>query len=173
MKLELQGLDKSFANIDKLAKQTKQEVQGELNYFGFDVEQQAKQLVASNSSDEGSLLRSIHHVPGNLEVSIVASIEHAAWIEFGTRKFAAVYVNSLPKDWQTYAQKFRGSGTGNFKDFMQRLLGWMKRKGIEESAAYPIARKLMIQGIKPKPFLYPAFRDNVPKLKARLKEVIK
>ena len=173
MKLTLQGLDKSFANIDKLAKETRVEIQGELDAFGDDVEQEAKQLVASNSSDEGALLRSIHRVSGNLEVSIVASIEHAAWIEFGTRKFAAAYVNSLPQDWQTYAQQFRGSGTGSYQDFMQRLLGWMKRKGIEESAAYPIARKILRDGIRQRPFLYPAFTDNIPKLKERLKQVIK
>lgn len=168
-KVDIKGFDKALKDIEKLAKETREDVQIELNAFGLDVQQQAKQLAPAN---EGLLRNRIDVLPGNLEVSVVASVEYAAYLEFGTRKFAAQYVSSLPADWQTYAASFRGAGPGG-GGFMERLLVWMNKKGIEESAAYPIARKIMRDGIRPQPFLYPAYRDNVPKLKANLKKIFK
>lgn len=171
IRMEIKGLDAAIKNVSQVASNVKKDVQGELTAFGFDVEQRAKQRVASNSSDEGALLNSVSTKPGNLEVTVVAAIEYAAFIEFGTRKFAESYVSSLPSEWKQYASQFRGKGGDG--DFMTRLLGWMKRKGIDEALAYPIARKIMTYGIKQKPFLYPSIQEALPELNKRLKEIFK
>ena len=190
-KVEIKGLDASLKNIEKIAKQTEKNLNAELKAFGLDVVRDANGSVAS---DEGLLRNSISSKSSDLEVSIVANTDYAAYVEFGTRKFASEYVSTLPSDWQEYASKFRGAGGGSFDEFLYRLVLWVKRKGIagtysvktkrrtgkrknfdaeDLQAAYLIARKILRDGIQAKPFLYPAFRDNLPKLKERLKNVIK
>lgn len=167
-------------NIDQLAKRIKaigkdieQKVQLEMNAFADDVATDAKNLVASNSSDEGNLLRSIHPIYMDLSVAVAASATYAAYIEFGTRKFAAAHVASLPKTWQELASKSKGSAGGNFRDLLMAITAWCKRKGIDEKAAYPIARKIVIDGIRARPFLYPSFDRNYPLLIKRLQKILK
>jgi hypothetical protein len=74
-------------------------------------------------------------------------------------------------------------------------MAWMKRKGIkggtysvktrrrkgnkaqreaeDKSVAYAIAKKILRDGIKERPFLYPAVNKNLPKLRKDLKELLK
>lgn len=173
MQIEVKGLDTLIKKFDKLAKDAKTEVQAELNDWADTTAQNAKMLVSANSSDEGMLLRSINPNYGNGYASVTASAKYAAYIEFGTRKYAAGYVSSLPADWQTYAATFKGSTGGTFEQFLLSIMGWVSRKGIDKKAAYPIARKIMIDGIRPKPFLYPSVLKTLPVLKQNLRAIFK
>jgi HK97 gp10 family phage protein len=173
MQIEVKGIDTLIKKFDKLAKDAKTEVQAELNDWADTTAQNAKSLVSANSSDEGMLLRSINPNYGNGTASVTASAKYAAYIEFGTRKFAAAYVSSLPADWQTYAATFKGSTGGTFEQFLLSIIGWVSRKGIDKKAAYPIARKIMIDGIKPKPFLYPSVQKTLPVLRKNLRAIFK
>lgn len=173
MQLEVKGLDTLIKKMDKLAKDVQKDVQAELNDWADTTAQNAKLLVSANSSDEGMLLRSINPNYGNGSASVTASTKYAAYIEFGTRKFAAAYVSSLPADWQTYAATFKGSTGGTFEQFLLSIIAWAGRKGIDKKAAYPIARKIMIDGIKPKPFLYPSVQKTLPVLRKNLRAIFK
>jgi len=173
MQIEVKGLDTLIKKFDKLAKDAKTEVQAELNDWADTTSENAKLLVRANSSDEGNLLRSINPNYGNGYASVTASAKYAAYIEFGTRKYAAGYVSSLPADWQTYAATFKGSTGGTFEQFLLSIMGWVSRKGIDKKAAYPIARKIMIDGIRPKPFLYPSVQKTLPVLKQNLRAIFK
>jgi HK97 gp10 family phage protein len=173
MQIEVKGLDTLIKKFDKLAKDAKTEVQAELNDWADTTSENAKLLVRANSSDEGNLLRSINPNYGNGYASVTASAKYAAYIEFGTRKYAAGYVSSLPADWQTYAATFKGSTGGTFEQFLLSIMGWVSRKGIDKKAAYPIARKIMIDGIKPKPFLYPSVQKTLPVLRKNLRAIFK
>jgi hypothetical protein len=173
MQLEVKGIDALIKKMDKLASNVQQDVQAELNAWADDTATNAKLLVASNSSDEGLLLRSISPVYGQGSASVVASAKYAAYIEFGTRKYAAAYVSSLPSDWATYAATFKGKTGGTFQQFLLSIIGWVGRKGIDKKAAYPIARKIMIDGISPKPFLYPSVNKTLPELKKNLRAIFK
>jgi HK97 gp10 family phage protein len=173
MELQVKGLDTLLKKFDKLAKDAKTEVQAELNDWADTTAQNAKSLVSANSSDEGLLLRSINPNYGNGTASVTASAKYAAYVEFGTRKYAAAYVSSLPADWQTYAATFKGSTGGTFEQFLLSIIGWVSRKGIDKKAAYPIARKIMIDGIKPKPFLYPSVQKTLPVLRKNLRAIFK
>ena len=156
-----------------LAANVQNDVQAELNAWADDTAANAKSLVRTNSSDEGMLLRSISPKYGQGLASVVASAKYAAYIEFGTRKYAADYVSSLPADWQTYAATFKGKAGGTFKEFLLSIMGWVSRKGIDKKAAYPIARKIMIDGIRAKPFLYPSVQKTLPELKKNLIAIFK
>lgn len=131
----------------------------------------------------GALVNSIYADPvtDNLSVNIVAGAPYASYIEFGTRKFAASYVASLPKDWQTLASQYKGKGGGTFEDLVKNIAIWVGQKGLagtysvktqkrlgtkqskeEENlaTAYPIALSIVRNGIRARPFLYPAYVKN-------------
>jgi HK97 gp10 family phage protein len=199
--MQLVGVDALLKKIDKIGNEAKSKANAELVAFGNDVVGEAKNLCPA---DEGHLKGAIGYQPGNLEVTIVAATNYAAYMEFGTRKFAAAYVSTLPAQWQAFARQFKGRGTGTFKEFVESLMGWVHRKGLgtgyrgkigvtgtysvktrkrvgsktqqaseDRQAAYAIALYIMKNGVKPRPFLYPAIRNNLPKLQKRLKNIYK
>jgi len=156
--IKIEGLEKTLARFD--IKKYEPQIQVCFNNFGIRVEVWAKNGVDGSKGaphDEGMLKRSIFQQPGRLSNTFGASADYASFQEFGTRKFAASYVATLPADWQTFARQFKGGSIGSFEQFVMSLVGWCKRHGISEKAAYPIAIKILRNGIKPQPFLYPAF----------------
>lgn len=153
--IKIEGLEKTLARFD--IKKYEPQIQQCFDKFGIRVELAAKQAVPV---DEGKLKGSIFQQPGRLSNTFGASANYASFQEFGTRKFAASYIATLPADWQRFAAQYKGGGTGTFNDFLLSLVGWCKRHGISEKAAYPIAIKILRNGMKPQPFLYPAFNKN-------------
>lgn len=174
MELQVKGIDALIRKMDKLAKDVQLEVQAELNDWADTTAQNAKSLVSANSSDEGGLLRSISPIYGNGSASVVASAKYAAYIEFGTRKYAAAYVSSLPADWQTYAATFKGSTGGTFEQFVKSLMAWGTRTGkMDPKYAYVTALKILREGVKARPFLYPSVQKTLPVLKQNLRAIFK
>lgn len=187
---QIQGLDAAIKHSNRLAKEVKQDVQEELNEFADAVSALAKRLAPA---DEGHLRGAIAPIRGNgnLEASIVCAVVYAAFMEFGTRKYAAKYVATLPQDWRTYAATFKGQSGGSMDEFIQAIMAWVRRKGIsgdrtksgnvsnsrssldkQQSAAYAISLNILQNGVKPHPFLYPAVIAEVPKLTERLKKIL-
>lgn len=165
--IKIEGLKETLARFD--LKKFEPQVQTCFNNFGIRVELGAKQAAPV---DEGKLKGSIFQQPGRLSSTIGASANYASFPEFGTRKFSAAYVATLPPDWQAFAAQYRGvGGSGNFKEFVLSLMGWCKRHGISDKAAYPIALKILREGLKPQPFLYPAFNTAKEKLIEELKAI--
>jgi HK97 gp10 family phage protein len=174
MQIEVKGLDTLIKKMDKLAKDVQQDVQAELNAWADDTAAMAKSIVSQKSSDEGMLLRSISPRYGQGSASVVASAKYAAYIEFGTRKFAAAYVSSLPADWQTYAATFKGKAGGTFKEFVLSIKAWAARKGITDKAhIYFTIKQIMEKGIPAKPFIYPSVNKTLPELKKNLRAIFK
>lgn len=168
--LKIKGLDAAIKNANKIASTARKETQAALDEFAFRVEGDAKVLAPAN---EGGLRMAIGTKRGNLQASVVVAKDYAAFMEFGTRKYAAQYVASLPAEWKDFAAQFKGEGGGSFADMVKNLMLWCKQKGIEEKAAYPIALKILREGVRPQPFLYPAVNANLDQLKKDLNNVIK
>jgi hypothetical protein len=125
---------------------------------------------------------------------ITVNANYAAFMEFGTGKYAAAYVATLPQEWQQYAAQFKGQiGGGSWADLLLNILAWVKRQGItghysvktqrrlgnanqkaaeDYEAAYLIARSILIKGVHPHPFLYPAFFEVLPSLQKDIQEAI-
>ncbi len=113
--------------LNNLEEKVKKIVDEELNAFGLDTVAMAKTLAPV---DEGFLRNSITFEKQPLSVEVVVAANYAAYLEFGTRSFAAAYVSSLPPDWQEFAAKFKGGGGGTFQEFVMRLTEWVHRKGL-------------------------------------------
>jgi hypothetical protein len=198
IRIELKGFDKILDKFDSLTKDNQSKIQSALNDFADKTALDAKNLVSSKEiTDEGRLLNSIYPLYGNSSAGVIVNNKYAAYMEFGTRKFASSYISSLPTEWKDYAMKFHGKSQwgGSFKDFIESIMGWMKRKGIQggtysvktrrrkgnkikkeaedKSVAYAIARKIMKDGIRARPFLYPAVNSNLPKLRQDLLNILK
>jgi HK97 gp10 family phage protein len=187
--IKLKGFDKTIKDVQNLATDANKNAKTALVLFGKNVETQAKR---DAPADEGKLKASINSVFDNktFTVKITVATDYAAYQEFGTRKFAAAYVGTLPQEWRTYAATFKGKTGGSMDEFIQAIMAWVKRKGIgadmtksgnvsssassldkQQQAAYWIAINILQNGIKPKKFLYEAVKDNLPKLQSDFNKI--
>lgn len=187
--IKLKGLDKTIKDVQKLATDANKNAKIALVDFGTRVETEAKRNAPAN---EGKLRSSINPTFDNktFTIKITVATDYAAYQEFGTRKFAAAYVGTLPQEWRTYAATFKGKTGGSMDEFIQSIMAWVRRKGIaatatksgndsssvsaldkQQQAAYWIAINILQNGIKPKKFLYEAVKDNLPKLQSDFNKI--
>lgn len=169
--------------------------------FGQNVDKKAKEL---SPIDEAGLRSSIFYDVEGLKVTVGARANYAAYLEFGTRKFAAEYVATLPNDWKELAQERKGPAGGTFAQLVLNITEWVHRKGLgsgfngkigitgtysiksrrrtgskatqamqDKQVAYLIARKIVRDGIKPHPFLYPAVNQFIDKIPEDIKTEIR
>ena len=187
LSIKLNGLDNLIATVEKTAKRAESETKVALTKFAKNTETEAKRLAPAN---EGRLRNSVNGTVDGFTAKLTVTADYAAYLEFGTRKFAARYVATLPQDWQSYAATFRGKGGGTFDQFIQDIMQWVRQKGIGglktksgrtseskssldamQQAAYAIALNILQNGIRPQPFVYPAVTKNTPVLEADIKKV--
>lgn len=183
--IKVEGLEKTLARFN--GKNYEPQIQAAFDKFGVRVETEAKTLAPV---DEGLLRNSMFSIPDKLGVIVGCSVNYAAYLEFGTRRFAAEYVSTLPATWRELAATTRGGGGGTFNQFVERLTLWVIRKGFaadvtasgnrsksvssiarQHQVAYLIARKILREGIRPHPFLYPAVQSQTPRLLEDLKAI--
>ena len=163
---KIKGMDLVVNQLKTFPKEAEKKIQGELNAFGMETVADAKRLTPVN---EGLLRNSIQFDISGTTVKIMANVGYAAYVEFGTRKFAAQYVSSLPSNYQDFALQFKGKGGGTLAEMVENITEWARKKGIENP--YPIVLKILRDGIRPQPFLVPAIRNNFDKLKKRLSKI--
>jgi HK97 gp10 family phage protein len=123
---------------------------------------------------------------GQSSFSIVSGANYSAYIEFGTRSRAVV-----PADLQTYASQFRGKGVGDYYDFLNAILDWVKRKGLSDVTnsytgkkvggkaakenlvvlAEAIALSILRHGIKPHPYFFKQRAIVKPMIEKNIKAI--
>jgi len=194
---KVEGLEGTINKFKNISKEKEKQIQACLNDFADRTAMDAKRYVSNDAVDTGRLLNSISAKYGKKSASVVASVYYAPYVEFGTRKFAAAYVSSLPQEWKSLANKFKGKSDrgGNFTDFVLTIAKWMKRKGIKTGSysvkskrrlgnnqqnkendnklALQIALKILREGLKARPFLRPAVDKNMPILMNDIKAVLR
>ena len=191
--INIVGVEASIKDVDKVIEKLTQGLQIEMNEWANDTVTMAKDLAPT---DEGHLKGAINAKYGNgnpLTASVTVAVDYAAYLEFGTRKYAAAYVAGLPADWQAFALEFKGkSEGGSFSEFVQRIMAWVQRKGIGgnktksgavsqsasslakmQESAYWIALNIIQNGIKPHPYLYPAVLKTKEVFLQRIKNLFK
>lgn len=133
-----------------------------------------------------SAIKASEEGPGNWRVTV--GVNYAAYMEFGTKsRFDGGH------GYAEYAAQFKGKGTGDYYDFLNAILDWVKRKGItarfsvktqrrmknnkaddqrELDAAEAIAFSIIRHGVKAHPFLFPAVDREEPKFYERIKQAL-
>ena len=183
------GMEQLTGKLDDLAKKIKDDVINEANASALTIQSNAKRYSPINM---GALRNSIQLKEelgaGKLVYTIGSKLSYAPYMEFGTGGKV-----TIPSGYNEFASQFKGKTGGTFKDLLLALIEWVKKKGItgtysvktgrrtggksiqqkqNEAAAYAIAISILRKGIRPQPFLIPAYEQEIPKLKERIKNIL-
>jgi len=162
----------------------------EMNASALNIERNAKRMAPANF---GKLRQSIKHNIGEpLMKSVYSDIGYAAYVEFGTKKKAMSH--PIHNGFAAYAAQFKGKGKGDYGDMILALLLYVRRNKLAGTykvksrrrqgnrdqrlsedlrVAERMAYFILKNGIKPQPFLIPAYLDERPKLIKRIQNLLR
>lgn len=171
MGVTIKGLDSLTKKLQNLSEDLQTEVDAEMSASATTIAHNAANRAPV---DEGRLRGAIKDdVSTRFRKTVSVNLDYAPFIEFGTKKKV-----SVPNGLEAYAAQFKKKlGKGGFNEMVKSLEGWLKRhgqggKGLKNRARM-LALKILRNGIKPQPYLFPAYFDEQPKLMKRLEEIIK
>lgn len=169
---EVNGFAELYKKFKQLDEKAKGEIKAEFNASALKIQSTAKRLAPINFGQlRNSIVLSESGKGTDFVFTISATAKYAPYVEFGTGGKV-----SVPSDYAEYAARFKGKSGGSFKEMVDALTLWVKRKGIggknDKSTAYLIARSILRKGLRPQPFLIPAFEQEKPKLLKRLKDIM-
>jgi HK97 gp10 family phage protein len=159
--------------IDTLDTKVQQGIKDEISASALKIQSSAKRLAPVNF---GQLRNSIYLKEQKVEKGYVFTVgsnaSYAPYVEFGTGGKV-----SIPKGFEELANGFKGKKSGTFKDMVEALTLWVRRKGIgggnDKSIAYAIAISILRKGMQPQAFLIPAFEAEKPNLIQNILNVLK
>jgi HK97 gp10 family phage protein len=170
---DIGNLSDVLKKLETLDAKVQQEVKDEINSSALNIESMAKRLAPVNMNTlRGSIYKKERNVEKGIVYTVGAKASYAAYIEFGTGGQV-----SIPAGFEELASGFKGKKAGTFKDMVQALTLWVRRKGIgggnDKATAYAIAISILRKGMRPQPFLIPAFEAEKPKLIKNILNVLK
>jgi len=180
--VKVEGIQQMVAKLTALGGNNARMANAILNQGADNIVLEAKQ---SAPADLGGIRQGIGKEQDGLNVKIFCNAPEAIYQEFGTGPMVDV-----PARFADVAQAGKDSGSGTWADFIIALTGWISRHGLldtfsvktqkkstrtskyakhatkdeNEQLAYVIARKILREGLKPQPFLYPAIINNEKKI---------
>jgi hypothetical protein len=189
--LDIKGINETLAKFNKLESNVKSGIKNEVSASILNIYSDAKKLAPVNL---GTLRKSmfkeeVSKSENEFMFTVGAKASYAPYVEFGTGGKV-----SIPSGYADYAMQFKNNKGGKFIDMVKALAEWVAKKGItgtysiktqrrtggkssqnkqNMSAAYAIAISILRKGLRPQPFLIPAFESEKPKLINRIENVIK
>lgn len=161
--IDIRGFDKTLSNINAKSKGLKNKIAGIIE---DEVQQINEEQINAAPVDMGELRQlTFFERIGDLEFGLFSKTEYAPFVEFGTRSLAII-----PAGLQSYASQFKGSSGRPFSELLDFIKAWCKRKGIEASAAYPIALKIIKVGTAPQPYFFTPFFAHKAQMIERIKK---
>jgi hypothetical protein len=187
LKANVIGLGAYLSKIQNASKEIQAGVAGELQAAAFKFRDDAKRDLVSQGGDRGGLAKSINAVQNDqLNWTVAASVFYAPYIEFGTKRKV-----KIPAGFEDVAAESRGlPKRGDYYDFLNSILDWVKRKGIGRTynvktrrkdrqtkdqfleIAERIAFSIRRNGISPKPFFYKQVTPVRTQLEQRVKKLL-
>jgi HK97 gp10 family phage protein len=163
-KVQVLGLQKALKNLKLKGKEIKKTVWEELEDTADNIRNDAILKAPRNTSRLRSSIQ-ITKLSDSIEVG--SDLKYAPFMEFGTKSQV-----DIPPELQAYARQFKGKG-GSFDELVESITVWANQKGIDQDAIIPIALKIARDGVKPRPFLFPAYFKHRDKLIKKLPKLIK
>lgn len=165
---QVEGLDKLQAKIKSLPKDVQEEVVGEIQAWGYDVNAAQLALISQQKiQDQGALQQNTKAMPTKDGVELISNVYYAPFVEFGTGAKVKV-----PSEVSAYAAQFRGKKQGSFKDFVVKMRQWLKRKGYNEKLAFIAALNKIKNGSEPRPYFFDPYFKKRKNLIERINKVI-
>jgi HK97 gp10 family phage protein len=188
--LNLTGLPNLMDRLKTIEDNLTKGVAEEISASTLKIERDAKRNAPVNL---GTLRRSIHaeSLLNGLTGKVIVDASYAPYVEFGTGGKV-----SVPSGYESFAMQYKGGKSGTYYDFLLAIIEWVKRKGItpkdsvysvktqrrigsksqkfdqDVRMAQSIAFSILKKGIRPQPFLIPAYEQEKPKLFNRLKKLL-
>ncbi len=127
--IDVSQLGKRAQQFEQLITRFPKQVDDILNANAQEIVATAKRLAPA---DRGGIREGISAITSQqLNKHITSQAPYSAYMEFGTGKYAAQYVATLPATYQAYAAQFKGKAGGDsFVTFVFRMAEWIIRKGI-------------------------------------------
>jgi HK97 gp10 family phage protein len=185
----LTGLDAFDKRLKDLKSDVYKDTVAELSASTMRIEKDAKKQAPVNL---GTLRQSIHAVSyAPLTHAVVSYASYAPYVEFGTGGKV-----SVPPGYEDFALQYKGLPGGTYYDFLMAIAEWVRRKGIKPNEAtyntttrrrsgtkaqkfdqdvrmaQAIAFSILKKGIRPQPFMIPAYEAEKPVLIERLKKIL-
>lgn len=172
--IDARQLQKGVKGFERLIKEMPDKVSDVLNASALEIEDKAKRAAPADRGASGLRGSISADINKPLTKRITAGAPYAAYVEFGTGRYAAQEVSRLPPDYKTYAARFRtGSGKRSVKGMLFILMGWFGRVGIKDKQKqYHIAKNIVINGTHPHPFMIPAIISQIPILKRNMQTLL-
>lgn len=82
LKIKVEGIDKVIENIDKYNDEIQNKIKQVLADGGMKIQTEAQNRAPVRT---GALRASIEYKPNELQVEVVAGVDYASFVEFGTR----------------------------------------------------------------------------------------
>ena len=189
--LKINGIDAILEKLSSMSVKIQEDVVNELNASALKIQSDAKRDVPINM---GTLRNSIQLTERRENTALIyevgSKLNYAPYMEFGTGGKV-----TIPSGYNDFANQFKGSQGGKggtFKDLLLALIDWVNKKGIagtystktqrrtggkslqstqNKSLAYAIAISILRKGLRPQPYLIPAFETEKPKLIKKIKEI--
>lgn len=163
-KFEIKGLKDVQQGIDRLTEKMQVDLNTLVEASAYDMNDDAISAIQGNNAIDlgagGGLLSHQYVQQENPRAwGVGNSAFYAPFIEFGTGKQV-----SIPAEWQALAAQYKGPYPGTWPEFEQNIKAWMKRHGMDPDQSYPMMIHILRNGLRARPFLYPAYVKNRAKL---------
>ena len=175
MNVEIRGSGNLTNLLSNITQAVQTEVDHEVSISAIEVRTKAiRNITKQKIVDQGFLRASMTIVNQGRDYYVMNTAYYSPFIEFGT----GLQVN-VPSEWTAYAKSFQNTSRGTFDQFVQALVEWAKRKGIQvddddyENFAFWVAIKILQNGQQAKPFFYPAYDEVRTALLKRVKLIVR
>jgi len=163
--MKVKGVDKLLKQLEAFGKDGAKLAAGETEAAARDISATAVRNAPANF---GKLRQGIQPEKiSKLTWEVQAMAAYSGYVEFGTG--AKV---SVPKEMQDQAQAIKNQSKGNIDDALDSIKDWCRAKGIDERAAWPILMSILDEGLRPRPYLWPAFKVGSEKFVKNLNNAI-
>ena len=175
-----------FKEFEKKVFNLNKEVRQDLSFIVASAGKAWKELAKKDSPrDYGVIARGIEDKPNGLISEVSSNAAYSQFMEWGTKRRRKV-----PSDLSSYAASLTYTKTGDYYDFLNSILDWVKRKGIGVTysvatrrknrqskdeylaIAQAIADSISRHGVKPHPFFFKhrdvVYKDMMAKIKVYL-----
>lgn len=171
LKFEVKGLKDVQDGIDRISEKMEVDLNSLVEAAAYDTNDDAVSIIQRNNAIDlgaggGLLSHQFVRQESARSWAVGNSAFYAAFIEFGTGRQVQV-----PAEWEEVASKYKGPYPGTWNLFEQNIKIWMKRHGMDPDQSYPLMMHILRNGLKARPFLYPAFVKNRAELIENVKKL--
>lgn len=170
IKTKVIGGDKLLKKFQKMGDVAEGEFKKVVDDTAIYAHSQAIGYINSNVSTGTGHLKQSMYVDTSLPDSAIVGnrAEYAGYVEFGTGKQV-----SVPTEFSNLASAIRSNPTDSFEMGLRKIKDWCKMRGIDIKAAYPIFMSILRNGVRPRPFFYPAYLDAKRYMKEESEKALK